>query len=314
VAPRLGAPLVFGSAGAIPAAPGQLPVARLVEDWGLPELPPASRLFGVVGRPALASLSPRLHNAAYRALGIEALYVPFEVDNFGDFWLEVVEDDRLPRLGLPLGGLSITTPFKEVAFALAGAASPLADRLEAVNTLVERRGVWEGESTDAEGVVAALRARGLEPRGRAAAVVGCGGAGRAAALGLALAGARVALVNRGVERGSESAKRLGLPFVALADFDPGSFDLLVHATPLGRGGDDELPFDVGRLAGGSVVVDLVYDTAPTRLVETARSRGLVALDGREVLLHQALPQFRAMTGRELPVELGRRVLGIAEAP
>jgi 3-dehydroquinate dehydratase/shikimate dehydrogenase len=312
VAPRLGAPLVYGSVGERPAAPGQLPIARLVSDWGLPDIAPADRLFGIVGRPALGSLSPRLHNAAYRELGIDALYVPFDVDNFGDFWLEVIEDDQLQRLALPIAGLSVTTPYKQVAFAVAGASSPLANRLEAVNTLVLRRGVWEGESTDAEGVVEALRARRVDPRGRQAAVLGCGGAGRAAALGLSLAGARVALVNRGEERGLAASRALSLPFVPLSEFDASRFDLFVHATPLGRSAGDELPFDVARTPDGAVIVDLVYGTTPTPLVAESERLHRPAIDGREVLLYQAAPQFRAMTGRELPLALGRRVLGLAE--
>lgn len=314
VAPRLGAPLVYAAAGETPAAPGQPSLERLRGDYGLPELAAADRLFGVVGRPALRSLSPRLHNAAYRALGVPALYVPFDVEHFGDFWLEVVETETLRRIGLPLGGLSVTTPHKEVAFAVAGATSPLAQRLQAANTLTPRGGVWEGESTDAEGVVAALGARGVDPRGWRAAVLGCGGAGRAAALGLTLAGAEVALVNRGAERGLAAAKSLGLPFVPLAEFDVSRFDLFVHATPLGRAAADELPLPVARLPAGAAVVDLVYGEAPTRLVAEAARRGLTAIDGREVLLRQAVPQFRAMTGRELPLELGARVLGLAETP
>ena len=312
VAPQLGSPLVYGSVGEAPAAPGQPTIARLVRDWGLPDLAPASRLFGVVGRPALGSLSPRLHNAAYRSHGIDALFVPFEVEHFGDFWLEIVEGDLLPRLGLPLAGLAVTMPHKEIAFAVAGAASPLATRLQAANTLVRTRGVWEGESTDAEGVVAALGARGVALRGRRAAVVGCGGAGRAAAIGLALAGANVVLVNRGAERGLAAAQALQLPFVPLEKLEPARFDLFVHATPLGRGPADELPLPVARLPAESVVVDLAYREQPTRLVAEARRRGLVAVDGREVLLRQAVPQFRLMTGRELPVELGRQVLGLDE--
>lgn len=312
VAPRLGAPVVFAAASQTPAAPGQLPLERLRSDYGLPELPPAERLFGLVGDPALGSLSPRLHNRAYRRLGIAALYLPFEVDHFGDFWLELVETGTLARLGLPLAGLSVTTPHKEVAFAIAGATSPLATRLQAVNTLTPRAGVWEGESTDAEGVVAALRARGVDPRGRRAAVLGCGGAGRAAALGLSLAGARVAMVNRGAERGLAAAKSLGLPFVPLAELDVAAFDLFVHATPLGRGPAVELPLPIARLSPGTAVVDLVYGEEPTRLVAEAARRGLVAVDGREVLLRQAVPQFRVMTGRELPVDLGLEALGLTE--
>ncbi len=313
VAPRLGAPVVYASVGE-PAAPGQPALARLEADFGLPELPPIERLFGVVGHPVAGSLSPRLHNAAYRALGIPALYLPFEVEHFGDFWLEVVEPETLGRIGFPLAGLSVTTPHKDVAFAVAGATSPLATRLQAVNTLTVRDGVWEGESTDVEGVVGALAGRGVEPRGRRAAVLGCGGAGRAAALGLALAGADVVIVNRGAERGLAAARALGLPFLPWAEFDPGACDLVVHATPLGRASSDELPVDLARLPEGAVVVDLVYGEAPTRLIAAARRRGLVAVDGREVLLAQALPQLRAMTGRELPRAAGLAALGLAETP
>ena len=313
VAARLGAPLVYGAATDRPGAPGQLPIARLRSDYGLPELPPVERLFGVVGWPALPSLSPRLHQAAYRELGLPALYVPFEVEHLGDFWLEVVESDLLERLGLPLVGLSVTTPHKDVAFAIAGATSPLAQCLQAVNTMTLRQGVWEGESTDGEGVVAALGARGVQPAGRRAAVLGCGGAGRAAALALARAGARVVLVNRGAERGLAAARTLDLPFVALDEMDPAGHDLFVHATPLGRAPADALPLPLARVAPGSVVVDLVYRETPTRLVEEARRRGLTAVDGREVLLWQAVGQFRAMTGRDLPLAAAARAVGL-EAP
>jgi len=313
VAPHLGSRLLYGSATESPAAPGQLSIDRLERDWGLPSLRPISRLMGVVGAPALHSLSPRLHSAAHRALGIDALYVPFEAEHFGDFWIEIVESEVLGRLGLPLVGLSVTSPHKQVAHAVAGADSPLANRLQAVNTLVLRRGVWEGESTDAEGVVRAIEARGIDPRGRRTAVVGCGGAGRAAALALALAGAEVAIVNRGEERGVEAARALGLPFVLLADLDPSRFDLFVHATPLGRDEEDETVLPVAGLSQDAVVVDLVYRDGPTRLLVEATERGLAVVDGREVLLHQAIPQFRLMTGADLPVDLGRRALGLEEA-
>ncbi|HEX5759799.1 MAG TPA: type I 3-dehydroquinate dehydratase, partial [Thermoanaerobaculia bacterium] len=169
VAPRLGAPLVFGAAGDRPGAPGQPTLARLRADYGLPELPPVEALFGVAGNPVAASLSPRLHNAAYRALGIPALYLPFHAESFGDFWLEVVEGGVLEGLGLPLRGLSVTAPHKEAALALAGAESPLAARIGAANTLVCRDGVWEAEATDPDGVLLPLAERGVEPAGLAAA-------------------------------------------------------------------------------------------------------------------------------------------------
>jgi 3-dehydroquinate dehydratase / shikimate dehydrogenase len=313
VAPRIGAPVVYGALGEVPGAPGQMSIRRLREDFGLPGLPPVERLFGVVGNPVAHSLSPRLHNAAYRALGIPALYLPFHAESFGDFWLEVVESEVLEQIGMPLRGLSVTTPHKEAALCVAAAVSPRAERIGAANTLIWNDGAWAGETTDPDGVVLPLRERGFDPAGRRAAVVGTGGAGRAAAEGLIAAGARVTLVNRSAERGERAASLLDLPFVTLDRFDPAGFDLLVNATSLGRGEEEALPFPVDGLRTGTAVVDLVYRETPTPLVKAATERRLVAVDGREVLLGQARGQFRMMTGQEMPLDVARRILGL-ESP
>ncbi len=310
LAPRLGSPLVYGSLSEVPAAPGQLTVERLIADYGLPELPAAEGLFGIVGRPVRGSLSPRLHNRAYRALGIRALYVPFHAESFGDFWLDLVESGTLDGLGIPLWGLSVTAPYKEVALSVAAVSSPRAQHIGAANTLVLRGQIWEAASTDPEGVVLALRHAGVEIRGAAAAVVGCGGAGKAAAVGLQMAGADVTLVNRGEERGRKAQVELRLPFVPLAHLDPADFRILVQATSLGSRDDDPLPFDPGALAAGAAAVDMVYGAEPTRLVREVRAAGGVAVDGREVLMHQALDQFRLMTGCELEEPLARQILGL----
>jgi shikimate 5-dehydrogenase len=124
------------------------------------------------------------------------------------------------------------------------------------------------------------------------------------------AGARVTLVNRSTERGERAAALLDLPFVTLDRFDPTGFDLLVNATSLGRGEADPLPFSLDGLRAGTAVVDLVYRETPTPLVLAARQRGLAAVDGREVLLGQARGQFQMMTGREMPLEVARRILGL----
>ncbi len=334
VAPRLGAPVVYGAAGEEPGAPGQPSIRTLREDFGLPELPPVGALFGVVGNPVAHSLSPRLHNGAYRELGIPALYLPFQTDSFGDFWLEVVEEGVLETLGLPIHGLSITAPFKAAALAVAGAESPLAALIGGANTLVVRDGVWEAESTDPAGVIEPLRERGIEIAGRQAAVVGAGGAGRAAAIGLARAGARVTIFNRSPGRGESAAAELDLPCRPLGELEVGEFDVMVNATPLGRAGvrgwaargaggaggaqqqaqrEEPLPFPVDGLRPGALVIDLVYrreEEGPTPLVAAAAGRGVATIDGREVLFGQARDQFRLMTGRELPRDLARRLLGL----
>jgi 3-dehydroquinate dehydratase/shikimate dehydrogenase len=313
LAPRVGSPHVYGAASAVPGAPGQPTVQRLRDDYGLPLLPPVESLCGVVGNPIAHSLSPRIHNTAYRVLGLPYLYVAFHAETFSDFWLEVVEDDLLPRLGFPLRGLSVTSPYKAVALAVAGAASPRAEAIEAANTLVCNDGVWEAESTDPEGVVVPLQRRGIPIDGRPAAILGCGGAGRAAAIGLAQAGARVTLFNRGRERGERAAHQLHLPFQPLDAFDPRAFALIVHATSLGRG-DEPPPFAVDALPEDATVIDLVYRTEPTPLLHQVRENGLTAIDGREVLLFQAVQQFQMMTGQTLPLEEELSLLGLTDPP
>ncbi len=328
VAPRLGAAVVYGATGfGPPAAAGQPTVEALCRDYGLPEQRPIERLFGVVGNPVAHSLSPRLHNGGYRALDVPALYLPFHATAFGDFWLNVVESSALPSFGLPLLGLSVTAPFKDAALAVAAGSSPLAKLIGAANTLVFDQGVhaehgWSAEATDPQGVAGPLAARGVALDGRAAVVVGAGGAGRSAVVALRQAGAEVTLANRGEERGRRAAEDLQVGFVPLAALDLSRYSVVVHATPVGRpaaaaapGGEavpvnSELPFGLSALAAGSVVVDLVYGQVPTALVRGVRERGLLAIDGREVLLHQALAQFRAMTGKELPLELGRQLLAL----
>ncbi len=313
LAPRVGAPFLYGYVGSQAAALGQFSWEQLTRDYGLPELFPAESLFGVVGCPVLHSLSPRLHNAAYRALGIPALLVPFETSSFSDFWIDVVESGVFDRLGLPIRGLAVTTPFKELAVAVAGAVSPLADQLEAANSLVLAEDVWEADSTDPEGVLGALMARGVTVAGRKALILGVGGAGRAAAMGLARAGAQVSVTNRDATRGRQIARRLKVAYRSREAEDWNQYSLIVNATPLGRQAEDPNPVPVELLAPGTVLVDLVYREEPTRWVRELRQQGFLALDGREVLLYQAVPQFRRMTGCELPVALGWKVLGLEES-
>ncbi|MDA8016593.1 MAG: type I 3-dehydroquinate dehydratase [Thermoanaerobaculia bacterium] len=310
LAPRLGCPLVYGAFGDEPGAPGQWTVEKLSRDYGLPHLPAIDRVCGIVGNPVVHSLSPRLHNGAYRELGVSAVYVALHVEAFGDFWLEVVESGSMEVLGLPLRGLSVTSPHKEVALAVSGASSPRAQHIEAANTLVRHDEVWEAESTDPDGVVLALTSAGVELGGRKAAVVGCGGAGKAAAYGLQLAGAKVTLVNRSKERGKKASMELALPYRPLDEFDPARYDVIVQATALGHLSDDPLAFDPERLAPHAAVLDMVYGSGPTRLLQRVEELGRIAVEGREMLLYQALEQFRLMNGCELDEKLARDLLSI----
>ena len=308
LAPRLGAPFVFGSLDdrLSLSEPG---IAQLAQDYGLPQLPPLGDLYGIVGSPVAHSLSPRLHNAAYRALSLPGLFVPFQEESFDRFWDDVVRDDALELFGVSLKGLTVASPHKEAALNSGTRATPMVHRAASTNIVTRRDREWTADTTDPEGVAIALRERNIATKRRKAAVVGCGGAGRAVAAALHKLGADVTLVNRSLDRGVRAGALLGLPFVSLSKFSSDGYSLIVNATPLGRNGE-ALPFDVRGMQPHGSVVDLTYGHETTPLVREALSLGMTAIEGLEVLLIQVLRQFRLMTGREMPPDLPRERLGL----
>jgi 3-dehydroquinate dehydratase / shikimate dehydrogenase len=308
VAAHLGAPLIFGSVGGGRGASGEPTISQLIEDYGLPSLTPFDKIYGIVGSPVFHSLSPRLHNAAYRALGHSSLFVPFHVDSFDEFWQELVMGGMLEALGVSIRGLTVASPHKESAICVAGASTHMVRRAGATNLFVRNNGHWKADTTDPEGVVLAILARGIPIERKKAAVIGCGGAGRAVGAALDQAGAIVTMVNRGLERGHRAVELLGLPFVSLSEFSAEGYSIVVNATPVGRD-DNRMPFEINGLGKDAVVVDLVYGSSPTPLVSNALDMGRVAVDGREVLFVQVRRQFQLMTGTEMPADLAREILG-----
>ncbi|HKS22750.1 MAG TPA: type I 3-dehydroquinate dehydratase [Thermoanaerobaculia bacterium] len=307
VAPLLGAPFVFASDDGDVAADGVPTVEQLRVDYGYPELREARELFGIAGDPVYSSLSPRLHNAAFRAIDRPALYVPFHVPHFAEFWSSIVESGALEEAGLPIGALCVVSPHKQIALKATPSRTSIVQKAQSTNFFVREGGEWTADTTDPAGIILALRERGVDPAGHKAAVVGCGGSGRAVAAALEQAGADVTLVNRGFDRGSLAVHLLRLPFMPLAGFPAERFSLVVNATPCGR--DGERPFALERLRDDAVVVDLVYGTAPTPLVEHTRGNGQIAIDGKDILITQAMSQFRLMTGQEMPDDVVYQVLG-----
>jgi shikimate 5-dehydrogenase len=232
---------------------------------------------------------------AYRAVGHPALYVPFAARSLSEFWTVVLAQRAFEQLGLTLGGLTVASPFKEEAATLPISHSALATRAKSSNLIVRSSLGFRAESTDPESFRVPLAKRRLLPAGQRVAVIGCGGSGRAIAAALDLAGAHVKLVNRSVDEGRRVASFLGLPFVALSEFVPRGFSMIINATPVGRE-EDALPFRVGDLDRGAIVLDLVYSDQPTPLVREAIAAGHVVVDGNEVLAAQVRRQFESMTG------------------
>lgn len=296
---QLGAPAISGMVCDSPGITFEPTIKKLIDDYGLPEVRRANELFAIIGDPIFHSLSPRLHNSAYRAKNYPALFVPLRVESFAEFWREIVQSKVLDSLGLPVNGMTVASPHKEAALLIAKMISPMAREAESANILVRNNGWWKADTTDPAVIYMAGRERSIKLSKKRAAVIGCGGAGRAIAAALAKSGAGVTLINRGAKRGRHAAQLLGLSYVPLTDFSAEGYDIVVNATPVGRD-DNNVPFELETLKEEVVVIDLVYGSNPTPLVKNSRSREQVVIDGRDVLLTQVGQQFLMMTGNEMP--------------
>jgi shikimate dehydrogenase len=251
---------------------------------------------GVIGSPIRHSLSPVLHNAAFRALDLDWVFLAFEVGP-GD-GAAAVEGMR----ALGIEGLSVTMPHKADVLPALDLLSPTAEKLGAVNTVTRQGERLLGESTDGAGFLDALRLdEGFDPAGRRCLVFGAGGAARAVVLALAEAGAsEIVVVNRSEPRALEAvALAAGVGRLGQAA-DAADAELVVNATSLGMD-DGQTPLDPSVLAKGQLVVDLVYHPAVTPLVAGARAQGATAVNGLGMLIHQAAHAFRHWTGQEPPL-------------
>jgi 3-dehydroquinate dehydratase/shikimate dehydrogenase len=287
----------------------ELTVRDLVLDYGFPDLYPVREIFAIIGQPVSGSLSPRVHNAAYRANGSGRLFLSLPADSFQQFWRRLVLSGAMDAIGFPIMGLTVVSPHKEAPLEVARHCAPLCRQCVSSNLLVRRENEWTASTTDPEGIFHNMSLGHPRP-GTNVAIIGCGGSGRIAAAALSQAGAKVTLVNRGIERGQWAARLLGFPFVPLESFSARGYGAIVNATPVGRNGE-QLPVNLAELDQEATVVDMVYNHGrETALTEQARALGLQVVDGWLILLAQARRQYYLMTGETMPMNLGRRLLGL----
>jgi 3-dehydroquinate dehydratase / shikimate dehydrogenase len=274
------------------AAPGQISAAVLNGQYRVRDASTSTRLYAITGAPLAHSASPAMHNAAFGALGIDAVYVPLATTDAREF-LACAE-------ALGVNGASVTAPLK-TAWASCGVRLDEIARLAgAANTLSRSRDGWEATNFDLEGFLAPLAERIVTLDGASCAVLGAGGAARAAALALKSIGARVRISARRSERASALAAELG---VESTPWPPApGWDLLVNATPVGTWPTDESPVARDSLQG-SRVYDLVYHPRETRLLRWASELGIPTIGGLEMLVAQARRQFERWTGVEAPTEV-----------
>lgn len=312
LSPLLGAPLAYVAwDSGRPGAAGQYTAQEMLSLIGHLEGRPR-RLYAVVGSPVGGSLSPRLHAAAYRALGLPNAFVPLEVGAEPELaeLLRPAGESCLDAVGLPVGGFAVTMPWKPAASRLCTVLAPRAQRAEVVNTVLPRAGKVLGDCTDIDGITRVLAEEGLDLAGSFALVLGAGGAAHAAAVALALTGARVGMAARDPARARAAAERLGAVVADVGASERAA--VVINATPAGAAGDPSTWLEALRLPPGGVVVDLPYGPAPTFLEQLAERRGWRFVSGREVLLYQAVSQFAAMTGVAPPVRAMAGALGLEE--
>ncbi len=267
-----------------------------------------TRLYALLGDPVAHSLSPSLHNAAFREAGIDAAYLAVRCDSVGVAALV----GAIARAG---GGGNITVPHKQRVLSALDEPTDAVRRTGACNTFWLEKDRVMGDNTDVEGFTSAARAL-LDPlAGTRVLLLGAGGAASAVICALIAADAReVFVLNRSRARAealraryADAAARIAV-VEEHADLRAEAFDLVVNATSLGMVSDDPLPLDLRSLGGARAALDLVYGSRGTRWVETARELGIPAGDGAGMLLAQAAAAFRRWTGREAPVAAMRAAL------
>jgi 3-dehydroquinate dehydratase/shikimate dehydrogenase len=273
-------------------APGQLTVRALRDLYRVEQLDQATRIFGVAGDPIAHSLSPLMHNAAFRRENVNAILLPLITHKVADLLTLARE--------LPLAGVAVTMPLKQDVLPHLANSDPLTARIGACNTLrTGADGKLYGFNTDVAGIVRPLERR-MRLQGARILVLGAGGAARAAVFGLVEQGADVFVVNRTHEKAAALARKAKAHVLGQSMLAKQRFDAIINATPCGMTGiKQQLPLKESEL-NASLVFDLVYTPLETPLLKLAKARGLAVISGLEMFVQQGARQFEIWTGKPAP--------------
>lgn len=252
-----------------------------------------TELYGVIGNPIQHSLSPMIHNGAFKRLGRNAVYLAFEVKD--------LEEALRGIRGLGVRGVSVTIPFKTEVIPFLDEVEGLAKKIGAVNTIVNREGKLVGHNTDCDGALEALEEK-IDLKRKRVLLLGAGGAARAIGFGLKGRDCRLILSNRS-KRGEALSKELKchfLPLSSLFRMRAGELeaDVIINATSLGMyPRQRETPFPKRLFQEGMMVMDIVYQPLQTRLLREAKARRCLTINGLEMLVRQGVTQLVIWTGR-----------------
>ena len=260
-----------------------------------------SNIYAVFGNPVGHSLSPVMHNAAFKRMKIDAHYVPFCVKN--------VEDAVRGIRGLDIRGVSVTIPFKTTVMPYLDEVDESSLRIGAVNTILnDGNGRLKGFNTDWIGLNRDLE-ESLEIRGKTFAILGAGGAARAAVFGIQKEGGTPVIFNRTTKTGEGVAREFGCPFYSLSEIEKIKADCLINTTSVGMAPDiEKSPLMQESLTNFRWVVDIIYNPLKTKLLREAQEAGCTVLDGVGMFVHQGAEQTKIWMGMEPPRTLMRAVV------
>jgi shikimate dehydrogenase len=251
-----------------------------------------TKIYGVMGYPLGHSLSPTMHNSAFDASGLNAVYLAFETKDL-DGCMKGVR-------GLGVSGMSVTIPYKSAVIPYLDQVDDLAQMIGAVNTIVNDTGQLIGYNTDAVGALKALEDK-AQLFGKACILVGAGGAARAIGYILKEKAVVLKVANRSQKRGEELADFLDCPYIALDDLEAVTADILIQTTSVGMSpniNDCLIPEHI--LKQGMLVMDIIYNPIETKLLKMAKNRGCLAINGLSMFIQQGAEQFRLWTGMDPP--------------
>jgi 3-dehydroquinate dehydratase/shikimate dehydrogenase len=291
--PRAGSTFTFASLeDESETAPGQVNAHTLRRFYRIDKINQETLIFGVAGNPIAHSLSPFMHNTAFRRQGVNAVLLPLKVRALSDLLALATE--------LPLCGVAITMPLKQEVLAHLAHMDPLTEKIGACNTLrIAADGKTYGYNTDVAGVVRPLEKR-IKLRGARVGVLGAGGAARAAVFGLVDQGADVFVINRTHGHAVSLAKAARASALKHSQLGRNHFDVLINSTPCGMAGSSQpLPLAENEL-NADLVFDMVYNPLETPLLRLARSRGIPVINGLEMFVQQGARQFEIWTGKAAP--------------
>lgn len=263
-----------------------------------------TKLCIVVGNPIEHSLSPALHNAGYKKLGLNFVYTAFKVED--------VENMIKGIRALGIRGVSVTIPHKVTVIPFLDSIHATARKIGAVNTILNNGGELIGYNTDCEGATHALKEvlGKKQLKGKKVILVGAGGAARAIAFGLKQEEADVLLLNRTLDKAKELGTQVGTDFGDLSRLpEIKKADILIHATRVGmnpNSNDSLIP--TKYLHKNLVVFDIVYSPKETKLIKDAKRVGCKIVYGYKMLLYQAVAQFELYTGYDAPVKVMEKAL------